>query len=542
MIGIKIGGEFLDLYEKTSLTFDIRPMFYTGGDIGTIPGSYSFPINLPRTGRNMQILNYPDRLDADGALMEDVAAEFWIQGLQLFQGKATVRQGGAQIRLYLILNEISDLQNVNLNEIDLEGSRTISPTIAKASATTPANYDFIFFPVKNTAFFDSANDPGTPESQIQNNYSTTLAAFTNSPTALAAMPFIKLEYLTARIFDHIGYDLDDSFFSIHSELSNLCLYNNFSIYTDSGLWDTSMNLQNHVPEVRAKDYLKELITLFQLGIFPNVFSKSMALKPMKNVIQDTTSVVDWTEKTVGDMTFQTAADYPSALKYERDSLDESFVEDRIIPDPTTVEFMDQIVSILQTKYYYVTAANAYYWTYQGWVPGLAWKYFKDQDVGGKLDPFISKLTPLFNNPPTPTVDDLFPPYCKIRGTVQHLNQTADFNLRLLAFRGMASSPIQPIAMNSHYARGNTHSTFYNYSFLLNGDRGIYSTWWDPVIDTLANKKTVSWNFKLSLKDLIELDFSRKIRVGNQNFLIKRLRPTFTASGLSITRAELMTTI
>jgi len=108
MIGIRIDNTFLDLYGNTSITFDLNTPVFLGEDVEVLPGSFSFPINLPATTRNVRTLGYPQVEDNEDRFRIDEPCEVLVDGNVLFRGRLTVRSASFKtIRIYILINERS---------------------------------------------------------------------------------------------------------------------------------------------------------------------------------------------------------------------------------------------------------------------------------------------------------------------------------------------------------------------------------------------------------------------------------------------------
>jgi hypothetical protein len=159
MLGIRIKNEFLDLYSNTRLQFELNSPMYLGEDIDIIQGSYSFPATVPLGGKNRRLLNYPNLIDNADDLMKDEPCEIYVEGMMLFSGLLSVRSAiNNQAKIYMIVSPLSQLKDVNLNELDLGTENMggdVASILAKAKDTTtsPESYNYIFFPVYNRDFF-----------------------------------------------------------------------------------------------------------------------------------------------------------------------------------------------------------------------------------------------------------------------------------------------------------------------------------------------------------------------------------------------------
>jgi len=280
-----------------NFTFELNNQVFSSTDTTTVPGSFSFPADAPLTG--------PNRVELDNPHLVTNAAnrrtfEVWVElfGMPLFQGTLTIRKATPRkVNFDIVSNPVKQLRNVKLSELDLGGSRNLGADSAAARATaklsfqTPADYDYIFFPVLNPAFLDLPS--GSDESVFQNYYNPSTGAFVDGSGNLAATPFVKLLYLLERMFQGIDYTFVNAW-QTNAELRLLYLWNNRSIYTESNAWGTDIDLRNHVSDMNSNDFLKALMGTFNLGLFTNIFSRTIRLVPLE-LLMSRPPVHDWTD-------------------------------------------------------------------------------------------------------------------------------------------------------------------------------------------------------------------------------------------------------
>lgn len=550
MIGIKIKNEFLDLYPDSAITFELNnTALLQAENIDLKPTSYSFPINIPLSNKNRRLIGHADRLDTPGRLMENEPCEIYFNNF-LFQAKATVTnsrntKGNRQARLYMIMNPASDLKEFNLNEIDLGGYIDIddpSPTAyAKDTATNPLDYSHIFFPVYNPRFFEGNDaDPGTWESRFQNFYDATAGNFSDSSNQLNATPFIRAEYLIDQIFAHAGINYIDEWIT-DDELRKLCLYNNRSIYV-AGTWPGAINLQNHVPEIVASQWLADFLTGFGVGIFPNPFNNTIVIKPIKDVILEPHKH-DWTDKSAYTLSITNLEEPFKGYRYAADDDDRFFdmyvpLPDAILPILGSVTTLND-VPIDLTGQYYVEDQNAYYnrsaidFIFQG-------KEYKAANPGYVSGEF-------YENPYPPIFQSFYPlsfdggsgtvyaymPHCEILGTFG--DEENDYLPRPMFYRGFypdSNGDDYPYANNQAYTPDGTLS--YAHSLLYDGDRNLFTKSLQELTELTQNGKIVERKLNLTITDLLNFNLNDKVLIGRTHFLVKRLRITFKQNRIETT--------
>ncbi len=93
MIGIKINGEFPDIFPDTAISLKlVNPVF---ADDTIIPGSYSLPFDIPggeSSDNNARIINHPDVIENTTGRFEFDDAELHIDGLLYKTGTLLIQQ------------------------------------------------------------------------------------------------------------------------------------------------------------------------------------------------------------------------------------------------------------------------------------------------------------------------------------------------------------------------------------------------------------------------------------------------------------------
>lgn len=513
MLAVKINNAFLDLYPNTTISFTLKNLMYLGGATDIIPGSYSLPFTIPLTDRNKRLLKHPGQIDNTLDFIEDEVAEIWFSGIPLFTGIGHVQEAGDHTaKLFIVLNPFATLKDKKLNAIELGGDRSLGTEIiaadmithAKDTAITPRNYDYIFFPVRNPCFFDEDNIPpgGVSLYEIQNFYNIFVGAFAESIENRTAMPFVKLSYLLQQLFLEVGYDLHNDFQS-DDELGQLCIYNNYSIYEQTDQWATTINLQSHVSDSKATDFLKFIIQNFCLGLFYSPFDKVVKLIPLRDILSKPHQY-DWTDKAVDTQNISIERKYPGIFSYKEDK--------------------DDKVSFNKENFSYDSGLNDIALTTN------VGTLIEDNNISNHGTTII------------PIYKFLIMPEIQIFGTIPHNpDHIHPFKDKLMFYRGMeydTDFELYPFANNDVYDSFGIQQ--WNYSLLWNSPYGLYEKWWKEWLLFLQHKKEVETTLCLTIRDLLNFNFEDKIRIDNMNYFVKELSVTLTQKGIQPVSAKLVT--
>lgn len=607
MIGIRIREQFLTLYPSTVLSITLNSTAYLGDDGEVIPGSYALPVTVPLDDHNNKVLDHPGRLDNFNRLMKDEPCDILFDGLRLFPGKVTVKPAGNKdAKLSIIINDIGDFKLKKLNELDLGGTRVIgtddtsSRDHAKLTALNPLDYDYVFFPIYNESYrgeqsitvdstsnnlaehltsvdYSSSNliykvghiiritklteawshNGGTSGTAAdfsmtslynwfyQNRYIAPGAGvFFTGNENLAAMPFVRLQYLLTRIFNEYGITLINNF-QTDTELQLLCLYNNYSIYTAERVWATEVDLRNHVSDSTCGEFLKKLLRHFCLNLDITDGGRVAEITPCKDIVTQPEKH-DWSSKAHPDHEKDEDSEFPVTLGYEPDPNDILFVGDtgQVYQGyQGEVEKLADIDGSSPAGVYYVYSLNHFYFKstlFGGFVAPLTSAHFsyKSGLVGNT---FLSKLSYvgwMFTDTPIPNLR----PAVKTEGTIPLLNQVNKFSDKLIFYRGMQVDGAYVAPYASSHVYDNDENIIGEYSLLWNGPHGMYEQWWKDWFYFLMNKREVSRTLNLTLADIINFRFSHKIRIDNQNYFLRSLQITLTMKGLAPCKATLMSTL
>lgn len=553
-------GEFLD--GSPVLSFELQNTVFSGSSSGVLPGSFSFPTDLPASPRNTVLLARPQVVQ--NAALPSVISGVWVyaDGQPFFFGDLYIRSANAsKITINVVANFLGKIRETKLNELDLGGLRTIGLDSASARATAkqtflnPQNYDFIFLPVYNPDFLE--NPDGTLPSLYTNFYDAPAGEFIESASNLAATPFPKLKYLLQKVFESTEFAFENAFQTTPSELESLYFWNNRSIYTKTNQWGAKFNLSDHVAAIEVKTFLRQLASVFNLGLFSNVFSKTVRLAPLGELLQRG-AARDWTAFAARDFQIDFEDnDAPDAYKYqiEADQVNPRYLERRdsvlaagdVLGEYEFLEDLQDATPPPVAGLYYCHDRAAYYfhagtfgavnfaWQELGEQPST---YTRGQRVSG--DVFITEMLPVWDairmSHEVPGVGSPFPqtPYVRKTGIVNWTDaagdeqtQTSEVEMRLMFYRGTypgVSGGEYPLGAGIRYLEfGKNAPQPFQYSLRWDGQNGIYKKFWQPWHDMLRFGKHVSMTLMLPITELVSFSFEEKIRVRGMDYFVKKLR-------------------
>ena len=293
------------------LNFELNSPIFSTSDATVLPGSFTFPFDVPLTPRNRVALGHPNLVNNAAAWRTYPGTWVLLYGAPVFYGTLTIRTcTPTKVSLTVVANPVERLRETLLTELDLGGDRAMPANLLThmdTVASTPSAYDYAFFPV------------AAPDGAVQNKFSTTTGLAVSD--TYATTPFVKLIYLLNAAFTQAatGFHFVNSFqLPAIKELNWLYLYNNKDLRVSDGatapVLPTTFNLQQHVPRIKVPEMLKNVCGLFNLGLFANVFERTLVLEPIESILSRSPRL-DWTNYQAGEMAIDSSIPPPNYYNY-----------------------------------------------------------------------------------------------------------------------------------------------------------------------------------------------------------------------------------
>ncbi len=526
-------GEFLDTPPDMQLQFNLSNQVFTTNATSALPGSYSFPVEVPLTPLMRSQLNNPQRVDNAARVTIIEGACAYADGVRLFPGTLKIFEvDQTRARLSLISNPIESLKEQTLPQIDLEGPRTVAPSswanYMKATANEPEDYDHIFFHVYNA----DDNPQFNPWNDITELF--TLAS------GSVVTPFVRLKYLLERMFAPTGYQFINNWQGNDLELGRLYVFNNVDarvlIGTDprAPALPDSFELNKHLPPILQADFLKRLVAQWGLGLFTNIFQKKIALTPLNTVIQRAPKH-DWTQYALHNPVIipEDAQKAPGYYNYNQPQSIPPFappVEDAIVINTT----IDVSLPIALGDYYIETNSNYIEFTDPNFGDRLALCH-RGVRVGDGPD-YEAGMEALFE---FITFAAWNGPYSGWIDNDGYQWEQTDFPCALIFYRGL-----QDCIIGANRTTLNGNSVWLDgvggagakaklvtngvevgeatQSLNWFGEYGLYEKYHRRWSEALRNGKHVKQVFHLPIAELTAFSFEDKVRVGNMDYFLKNI--------------------
>lgn len=552
-------GEFLE--SVPDLAFELNNQVFSTDDATVVPGSFSFPADLPLTRQNKVLLYNPHLVTNSRNFRKWEGCWVYADGVPLFLGTLTITQADdRKARIKIVSNPMESLRNIEMRELDLGGDRTIADMLAHAKATTldPLDYDYVFAPVYNPAYVDAGSLDD--RAVFQNFWNLSTDVFEVGHAYPALTPFPRIEYLLERIFSGISFEFTNRF-QTNDEMRRLLAYSSTSLWASSGL-PGSINLTRHVSKTKSNEWLKKIMIVFNLGLFTNIFSRKISLVPLSDLLQRP-AARDWTQYAIDEPVIDTLDNFPPYIAFKPEEDDAVF--ERFPPAPLpplnfkgTVEKLEDLDTggPYDPGIYYVTARHSYYYAAS---PGASPYVFAYTELGrapvrsGEV--LELPMPPLFDHQPsiisgTADVWGACIPWIEQPGTVSYLEdsepieQEYDIPDRLLWYRGHQINPYggnYPLCSSLPY--DGLDELIDTQSLRIDGERGLYQVRWGVWHNMLRNGKPALQRFAIPISELVEFSFEEKVRTSSMDYFIKRLRiQKLLGHGYVLVEANMISTI
>lgn len=564
------------------LSFELNNQVFSTGSADILPGSFTFPVTVPLTPSNRIELDFPELINradtsSGGASTNSATKWFpnigtvkprdiegvWVElyNVPMFTGTLRVRSATPKsASVTIILNPVRKLKDLYLTDIDLGADIFMGGNAAtwnsemKDAADTPEDFNFVFFPVYNkdrNGYEFTFDDPDHGSRPYWNNYNTVSEEFDFASGGI--VPFAKLQYLLQQIFaaEDTGYAFQNAW-QESTELKRIYLFDNTDVrvLNDSGVPSLTdyFNLRNHVPRVKCVDLLKMVIAQWGLGLFTNIFNKSIRLVPLQGLLSRQPQR-NWTAYAVGSVLIEEPGTQPVYFNYDQPA-----------PLPITETEADNLQMFQSTSDYEAAlptlAAGYYYIETEMAVVEIAitgggaryvansWDYHRGVRIypdGDRLEHGMACLLhtvglgDLYNSP---VVASRFYETVDALGTTEYVWQQTDPPIALMLYRGMQAldggNP-EPIAGNAVWnpydvagvrveiTTGGVAEADAERSLHWFGDYGLYATAHATWSTMRLFGKHIRIQFALPVSELVAFSFEDKVRIGNMDYFVKKLK-------------------
>lgn len=576
-------GQSLHFPPEVQFQFELQNSIFTGSGTDSLPGSFSFPLTLPATGHNRAAFNLPHLPTSANPVRKISGVWVLAHHVRMFYGDLTLRKAGEGLEVSIVANPLASLKTTALNELDLGGDRPFGTddagrrALMTATANDPEAHDFAFPMIYAPLFW------GEPPAYVSNPNYRLINRFDRVDHHYAldggpVVPMARLDYVLRQIVENgtDGWQWRNDW-QLTNELRRLYCYNHYDLHDDlQGLQlPDTFDLRNHVSSTKASDFLKKTAGTFCLGIFTNIFSREIKLRPIQSVL-DGTKVHDWTAHAIsgpdigysesgapqcflhppqsGHRTFgdRTARNFNIAGMPRFRSRDELELSQGTIPDGHYYVELDEAVYLVRT----INGGGGQYKRFQ--------RRVREKVVFGDGPELTAPMDTLLSYEVPDGVYDFQLPEWRGEGNYIFQGSNGEWERQdngnpdaLFFYRGMQPGP--PFPEHVPYSsvtedlpdgggqapittNGATVATAQR-SLLWPGENGLYQKSFSRWHNMLTNGRPVTYRLLLPIHELTAFSFEDKIRIANMDYFATRLRvQQLTAEGKFLVEASLFSTI
>lgn len=550
-------GQYLE--GEFQLNFELNNLVFSTSSASVLPGSFSFPADVPLSGMNKTLLNNPHLVTnaKNWAPFEGVWVECY--GAKLFYGTMKITAcGQRRCKVNIVANPVAKLKDLKLAALDLGGDRDHTgfgnwADLMFDTTRFPEDHDFVFAPMYQADRNGYAFDSGDPNNLLYPWYNR----FEISPgvtfhmSSGALVPFIKLEYLLQQIFasEDTGFTFVNAWQTPENiELRRLYLFNNWDMRSldTSGepTLPSTINLANHVPPGTATEILKKVMAQWCLGLFTNVFNRTQRLVPLQALLQRPPAH-DWTAHVISDNELDAADTPPLVFNYDQpEELPHGVPAPEAIatvfntlPDFNAALPLADGFYYIETEMMIVQVDNS--WPFQ---PRYAWLQHRGVILGDgeRLDTGMTTLLHInfseYYN--APVVASRFYEGTDSNGDPVFERQVTEPPVALFFYRGYNDTGLAqelPVSCNHVWnpneAAGvrlditvdTTPEATASRSLNWFGPYGLFETAHKTWAYMLRDGKPVTLQLSMPVADLVAFSFEDKVRIQNMDYFVKKLR-------------------
>jgi len=319
--------------------------------------------------------------------------------------------------------------------------------------------------------------------------------------------------------------------------------------SDLNIYEKEINLQNHVPDILATEFL---VNIFKMGIKPR-FERGTSFVYLDYIDNKlaTKKYIDLTKYAEPNPTIEKEKHGGFKVDFDwadDDSIfDENFKDTTDLTDEGSINTEDDLpASVVPNSKILILNKNTIY-NAQPLGGGLfQWAYFTDDNrpfvINEGAEDYIVGFSPLLMRNQTIGGHGILLPSTNMVGSSAWFqNGLRDSSsIRVLFYRGMKNNEngdAYPFASSTtkDYA-GNTTG---NYALKIDSDEGIYENFLKKYLPFIVKSKLVTYDANIPASIFNQIDVFNPVIVDRVFFFIKRMRVDISTTGINKARLELL---
>ena len=548
MFYLRIEEENIPLSDLSISVRLLNPMF-------TDQGSFSLSFNIPLTNPLMKKLAGKWAIDSSVNKKPKYDASIVYDGQEILSGTISFTfsrkfaKGNLNIGNGAFYNAIKD---VKLTEVPFEPVQIFNTQETFRQMTQ--GYAFIGYPNTDWTLFPVYNEDWQKDESVFPN-----AVFQNEFAYHAGEDrfdqYQTIFFYLLKILNELpliyGYTFNDDFYIRDGEFNQLVIFNTFETFSKGSAFDNvDIKVQDNLPNILIKDFLKQLDETFNTTVFVDNRSKSLYIKNNQDIIESDDSI-DISD--IAGKEFEVSGIEDTGILFSNgsDSGDEewsnkfqNFYSDKYtIKDPVQYSWqlpatanINDIRLVTDEDYYYI-------YKYDQSSGSNSWQFFSVHNGQYKVGEapftqrnnatgsFVMELKPMKIYNEYGTVVDtkqIRVPVLKMKGNSAKFHGDAvDFGLRLLFYKGIKQGedhidyPFGSIDNTGYW--GDLGSFGTHLSLKWEGEYGLYQQYWSRWAYWWLNyRKEVKRQIYWDVSHLLNFKWWKKYRIGGDEFLIKEI--------------------
>ncbi len=546
MLNVRVNGQSLDL-GKISISFELlSPIF---NEIG----SFSYPFTFPATANNKAILGFHNRINNNLASPQKSACEILLKGISWKRGNLVITEtNDVYFKAHFTVGEgyfYSTIKDLKLADLDLGGERAYLDYYNEYGPwgqTYEKSYpeaDFAIFPFQMPNFYE---DSMKGENLINNfdgkvNYFSSLYRYGIAHNTFVLFPF--LNFVLKSLFSQLGFAYSKNAFYDNEYLRQLTLFNNITerqwhpddiIYSGMLL---NFNLSSYVPDLTISEFIDFLRKYFNSHFIFDDFKNEVSIHLFKDILNSQPILLEVPRK----FNYVKPNDYDGfKMEYSFDPDDDSTKE--YFKDISKFNFKGNIESALslplfpQNKdVYFVENIHRYYYAYRrpAWLFGdpdfIEWK-----DFCSDLPVFFEGNKKLELEIPGVFSRNINEATCANAGKWQIIDTPYELSERpqprLIFWHGLIAGI--PYGSPFNGSPGVNGPIISPYSLEWEGQHGLKEKFHTEYLEFMKTTREAEIDMILKPAELKDIDFSRKYRFAEANWLLSSIKFTVTNDKIS----------
>lgn len=391
------------------------------------------------------------------------------------------------------------------------------------------------------------------------------------PAQSTFVPYPYLITILRKIAAHLGYELQGSWVN-DDAIKKLCIYNTYSLdywerVSSTEVYNTfnvPINLTNHIPDITISEFFDAIKNLFNLSIEIDSRKKEIRIDAKKTFLSPVHEEISANHTLTAIAPPKTTEGFSLAMTIDEDDTrqilyKELIATDNILGDGDTFAPSDPVGALKWDPDQYRTYINGS--LYRGNKVPSAPKYLQGT-AKTEIVAEVGTLDTMKNYPieyawdtstiPSPLVtmlSGIIPVAEQIGNSNEYLVEgnywdgktplPNPYTFRLLFYAGTATDPngygVYPFATENVYDDQMNQVLPYSLKW-KGGAHSLYEAWWKDWKQALEGKQ-MTFLLYLSMSEFLAFDFSKKYRIQNRIYVIKKIAYSISHNGISYIKAE-----